>query len=85
MKNPQSPNPPTATKPPLCFPDTDVPLACLFIHFEHGYTTNQFLRDFPSVPEEQVRILLEWVIEIFKNPNLMTSVLIELSDKEEEG
>ena len=75
---------PTVSKPHLCFPDTDIPMAFLFIHFEHGYSTTQFLRDFPSVPEDQVQMLLEWVIEVFKTPNLMASVLIDLSDGGEE-
>ena len=49
------------------FPGTDVPLACLFIHLEHGYTIEQFLQDFPSVNQEQVQQVLEHTIELFKN------------------
>ena len=50
-----------------CFPNTDVPLACLFIHLEKGYSLDQFLQDFPSVSETQVHKLLGWTIDFFKN------------------
>jgi len=61
------------------FPNTDIPLACLFIHLEHGYTISQFLQDFPSVSEEQVQGLFELAIEIFKKPDVcVTDVVSKL-------
>lgn len=75
-----------SSKPPASptFPDTDVPMACLFIHFEHGYTLSQFLLDFPTVQEEDVQELMERVIEVFKTPNLMAAAFVDLTEREEE-
>lgn len=49
-----------------CFPDSDVPIACFFIHLEQGYTMAQFLQDFPTIEEQQVLDLLNQVIEVLK-------------------
>lgn len=73
----------TGSTAPL-FSNTDVPLACLFIHLEHGYTIQQFLKDFPSVSKEEIKTLLEWMITVFKAPNLLAQVIVDLSDREEE-
>ncbi|MCB0630310.1 MAG: DUF433 domain-containing protein [Lewinella sp.] len=70
--------------PGLCFSNTDVPMACLFIHIDQGYSLTQFLQDFPSVSEEEVRELLEWTIAVFKSPNLIAEVIIDQCDREEE-
>lgn len=72
-----------STKHP-CFPNTDVPMACLFIHFDHGYSLAQFLQDFPSVSEAEVSELLEWTIMVFKTPNLLAEVIIDQCDREDE-
>ncbi|MCB0630830.1 MAG: DUF433 domain-containing protein [Lewinella sp.] len=66
------------------FPGTDVPLACLFIHLQQGYTIPQFLQDFPAVSKEQVQDLLEWTGTAFKTPNLLAELIIGTADTEEE-
>lgn len=65
-----------------CFPHTNVPLACLFIHLLQGYTLLQFLQDFPTVTEEQVDLALEIASELFKAPE-MAEVFIQRATEEE--
>jgi uncharacterized protein (DUF433 family) len=56
------------TIPYPCFPGTQVPLACFFIHLQQGYTVAEFLHDFPSVHKEQVDYFLEIMIDEMKRP-----------------
>ncbi|PHN07781.1 DUF433 domain-containing protein [Flavilitoribacter nigricans] len=57
----------------LCFPGTQVPLACFLIHLQQGYTVTEFLQDFPSVQKEQVDYFLEILIEEMKKPDSVLS------------
>lgn len=41
------------------FTGTRVPIETLFDHLESGITIHEFLEDFPSVSEEQVKRILE--------------------------
>lgn len=67
------------------FPDTDVPLACLFIHIAHGYTTAQFLQDFPEVSEDQVEETLGFTIEFFMSPDEKLLSKLDFTDHDREG
>ena len=46
-----------------CFAGTRVPIRTLFDCFEHNYSVDQFLEDFPSVTRHQVNAILELATE----------------------